>query len=171
MGWGVDDSSHYSALLEQQLRRRTQDDRIRVLSAGVNAYPFVSCVERMEVLLEEGLQIDLAILAYSFNHKFSQFSQLKGKDKQEFLQKVRLKSVVRRFALYNFFIEDLLRSAVYYRVRSRLAKGSWRKLGQPLGADENLDIHDEATQKAVKLARQYKVDIVMLLLRIPRSER
>lgn len=125
MGWGVDDSSHFSAVLERLLSERRTERRVRVVSAGVNAYPRTLCIRRFARLLAEGYQIDGAILAHSFNLSHEPLARLEGKEKQQFLRKVRLKSHVRRSAIYNLVIEDLLREAVYYRIRQRLVEGSW----------------------------------------------
>jgi lysophospholipase L1-like esterase len=133
MGWGMDDASHYSAVLERLLAAGLRPARapagpprrVRVVSAGVNAYPTALCVRRFRRLLDSGQQIDVAVLAYSFNHAHEGLARLRGAERDAFLRKVAWKSRVRRSALYNFLVEDLLREAVYYRIRDRLVAGSW----------------------------------------------
>lgn len=125
MGWGVDDRSHYAAVLERMLAKSTSPRTVRVISAGVNAYPQTLCVWLFKELLAEGYQMDVAIMAYSFNHGYEPLTREVGEARRRFLRQVRLKSVLRRSAVYNIVIEDFLRSAVYYRLRDRLIAGGW----------------------------------------------
>ncbi len=162
MGWGVDDDSHYSAVLEQLLAERSTGRRFRVVSAGVNAYPTSLCVRRFVRLLNQGEQIDIAILAYSFNQAFDNLTKLEGEERQQFLNKVRLKGIVRRFALYNFLIEDLLRTAVYYRLRGRLMPGSWEVGRQDDRDDEDDYVNSLRLMKSA--SERHGVAFVLLLL-------
>ena len=136
MGWGVDDQSHYSAVLEQHLERAELPSPVRVISAGVNAYPTSLCVRRFKKLVNEGYQIDVAVLGYSFNIGHETLARLTPDAKKKFQRNVRLKNLVRRSAIYNLVIEDLLRRSVYYRIRDRLVAGAWEVQDekQPSGA-------------------------------------
>lgn len=125
MGWGVDDESHYCAVLERRLAEQSSIGNFRVISAGVNAYPTSLCVRRFKGMLARGYQIDTAILAYSFNRRFERLWRLDEEGRKQLMRRVRLKNLVRRSAVYNFVIEDWLRNAVYYRARNRLLAGSW----------------------------------------------
>jgi lysophospholipase L1-like esterase len=129
MGWGVSDEATYCAVLERLLEEaaggRTD---FRVVSAGVNAYPNALVVERFRRVVEDGYQPDVAIIAFSFNTGFEYVPTLTGADKEKFLQRVALKGLVRRLALHNFFVEDVLRDLVYYRLRASLMYGTWENV-------------------------------------------
>ena len=81
-------------------------------------------------MLNQGRDIDVAVLAYSFKLIFESLTKLEGAEKDGFLRRVRLKNVARRFAAYNWLIEDLLRKAVYYRIWDGLVAGSWEVEGR-----------------------------------------
>ena len=157
MGWGVDDESHYCAVLERRLAESSPNVQFRVISAGVNAYPISLCVRRFAGMLAHGDQIDTAILAYSFNKRFERLALLDDEGKRKLLRRVRLKNLVRRSAVYNFVIEDWLRKSVYYRVRNRLVDGSWDTAQAKPDSDltdyyENLDImRKEAERRGIRV--------------------
>lgn len=167
MGWGVDDDSHYAAVLERLLGGVAPDGRrARVISAGVNAYPTSLCVRRLERVLADGWQVDAAVLAYSFNHSHEGLARLAGEEKRAFLRKVALKGMLRRSALYNFAVEDLLRGAVYYRIRDRLVAGSWNlEEVKARGEEEEELAHFYADLgRARNTARRHGFALVFLLL-------
>ena len=165
MGWGMDDQSHYTAVLADLVAPELAPLTVRGISAGVNAYPPTLCVRRFEKLLREGHQIDVAILAYSFNRGHESLVRLEGEARESFLNKVRIKSIVRRFALYNFLIEDVLRTAVYYRLRDRLLAGSWdlktNDERQREGADQDYLVNLERMRQ---VSEEHGVQLVYLLL-------
>lgn len=169
MGWGMDDASHYTAWLERLLADDVAPKKVRGISAGVNAYPPSLCVRRFKRLLREGHQIDVAILAYSFNRGHERLLGLEGEAKESFLAKVRLKSIVRRSALYNFLIEDLLRTAVYYRLRDRLVAGSWEVEGEkpPVEGDPRkmrVELYESNLEAMRRTSADNGVKLVYLLL-------
>ena len=122
----MDDNSHYSALLEKMLNAGgCRREHFQVVSAGVNAYPNSLVAERLKEVIENPLyQPDVVIRAYSFNSNFENLPRLEGAARQQFLNRVRWKSLVRRSAIYNFFIEDLFRELAYYKLRHILMAGS-----------------------------------------------
>ena len=162
MGWGLDDDSHYSAVLEKRLTESYPEGRFRVVSAGVNAYPTVLCVRRFIKMLERGDQIDTAILAYSFNNGYERLAGLDEDGRRRFMRKVQLKSVLRRSAIYNLVIEDWLRNAVYYRVRGRLMAGSW-ETDQKHGGDD-LDVYIANLERMRTESEKHGVRLIFLLL-------
>ena len=166
MGWGVDDHSHYSAVLEDALNRGETRKPYRVVSAGVNAYQISLCVRRFEELLKDGHQIDVAIFAYSFNTGFEHFDRLQGKEREGMLKRVRLKSILRRSALYNSLIEDFFRAAVYYRLRDRLTPGTWEVSEQAGQNKESGPIHSYKADLARlhQEAIENDTDLIFLLL-------
>lgn len=126
MGWGVADQNVYSAQLEKLLNSQScPNTKFQVISAGVNAYPQALTVRRLQRVIQDGYKPDALVLAFSFNTGFDKLADLEGKEKEDFLKKVELKSIVRRSAIYNFTIEGVLRSYVYYRLRGRIMLGTW----------------------------------------------
>ncbi len=173
MGWGVDDQSHYTARLEDQVQTAA-DKTVRAISAGVNAYPTTLCVRRFEELVQTGHQIDIAVLAFSFNIGHETLPLLSEDAKRDFLRNVRLKNFVRRFALYNLLIEDILREAVYYRIRDQLMEGSWETASTSDSNDEpvqeapkwgdHLERYQTALERMIEVSEAHGVEPVMLLL-------
>ncbi len=171
-GWGVDDDAHYSAILERLLRQRLPGRTVRVVSAGVNAYPVSLAVLRFERLLDQGLVPDVAVLAYSFNVGHEGLLGMTATQRAAFLDRVRWKTRLRRFALYNFVIEGVLRDLVYYRVRNRLVAGAWRVEGEPgaIGADPGAEFRAQlprfgrSLERMAELAVAHDVELVLLLL-------
>jgi lysophospholipase L1-like esterase len=163
MGWGVGDSQTYSAVLENKLNSGCERERFRVVSAGVNAYPIGLAEERMKKVVEDGYVPNAVVLAYSFNiGRIEQVTELQGADRQSFLRRVRLKSYLRRSALYNFVIEELLRDLVYYRLRNMMMQGSWTT------SKEHATVDVERYRAGLKSTLQFcaarHIPLVLLLL-------
>lgn len=79
-GWGVDDHSHYSAILEGKLNHENcTQEHFQVVSAGVNAYSNSLVAEKLKEVLEDNqVQPDIAIVAYSHNSNFEKLVKLQG---------------------------------------------------------------------------------------------
>jgi len=144
MGWGVADDQHFSALSG-------------MASAGVNAWPTTLCVRRFEQLAP---QLDHAVLAYSFNNRME--AVVAAPDNTDFLRGVRVKNTARRVALYNFVVEDLLRRAVYKRVKEDLVDGTWARGGERLEANQSRV--RASLEQAVHVAETHEVKLTLLLL-------
>lgn len=163
MGWGVDDNSHYSAVLEKRLNERAcHGSNFQVISAGVNAYPNALVVERLKEVIDGDYQPDAVILAYSFNTGFEQLADLQGADRDKFLRRVELKSIARRSAAYNFVIEGLLRPIVYYRLRELLMQGSWNTAKDR--PDLPVSHFLSGLQEAQEITEAHHVQLIFLLL-------
>jgi lysophospholipase L1-like esterase len=162
MGWGVDDNSTYSAVLEKLLNADCSGIKFQVVDAGVNAYPNALVAERLKKALDDNYQPDAVVLAYSFNTGFERLAKLQGKEREQLLHRVEMKSMARRSALYNFLIEDLLREVMYYRFRELLLQGSWdtAKEHQVVDIDQFIGGLNEAKQAA----QAHHVQLVLLLL-------
>ena len=164
-GWGVDDSSHYSALLEKMLNQTScSKEHFQVVSGGVNAYPNSLVAEKLkEVLENDTFRPDIAIVAYSYNTTFEKLTKLQGADRQKFLRRVEWKSIARRSAIYNFLIEDLLRKFAYYTLRQAIMAGT---LDTIKGGMETLDMDqfNKNLQQSLDLSRSRHVQLVFLLL-------
>jgi lysophospholipase L1-like esterase len=163
-GWGVDDDSHYSAVIEKTLNHGTcTREHFQVVSAGVNAYPNSLVAEKLkEVVENDATRPDVAIVAYSYNSNFEKLTQLQGADREKFLRRVEWKSIARRSAIYNFVIEDLLRKFAYYRLRHMLMAGTLDTLK---GMDDlDVDQFNRNLQQSLDLCRSHHVQLVFLML-------
>lgn len=163
-GWGVDDNSHYSAALETMLNRTPcTGEHFQVVSAGVNAYPNALVGEKLKEVVEDSTyQPDIVIRAYSFNSNFERLPKLQGADRKHFLWRVEFKAIVRRSAIYNFVIEDLLRRAVYYKMRHLLMAGT---LGT-VGGMDYLDVPalNVSLQESLDLTRTHHEQLIFLVM-------
>ena len=163
MGWGVSNDSTYSAQLEKLLNSQAcSGTKFQVISAGVNAYPQVLTVRRLQRVMEDGYRPDAVVLAFSFNTGFDQLADLQGAEKEQFLKKVEVKSIVRRSALYNFTVEGLLRNWVYYRLRGRIMLGTWdtaESLPNPPA-----DHYIKELQAAKQAADEHHAQLIFLLM-------
>jgi lysophospholipase L1-like esterase len=163
-GWGVDDNSHYSAVLEKLLNQgHCPEERFQVVSGGVNAYPNALVGEKLKQVVEDKtFQPDIVIRAYSFNSNFERLPKLQGAARQKFLRQVELKSIIRRSAIYNFVIEDLLRRVAYYKMRHLLMAGTL----DAVGGMDSLDVNalNASLQESLDASRARGADLVLLVL-------
>jgi len=163
-GWGVDDSSHYSAVLEQMLgQSHCPGVQFQVVSGGVNAYPNALVGEKLKEVVEDStFQPDVVVRAYSFNSNFERLPKLQGAARQKFLRQVEFKSAIRRSAIYNFVIEDLLRRVAYYRLRHVLMAGTL----DTVGGMDNIDVNafNASLQESLDVTRQHNTQMVFLVL-------
>jgi lysophospholipase L1-like esterase len=163
-GWGVDDSQHYSALLEKMLNASACGrERFQVISAGVNAYPNSLVEEKLKEVIEDPtFQPDVVIRAYSFNTNFENLPKLQGEARKQFLRRVEFKSIVRRSALYNFFIEDLFRQLAYYKLRHVLMQGSLSTVEG--NGDLDVKSFNASLRESLQLAQAHHAQLVLLVL-------
>ena len=163
-GWGVDDNSTYAAFLGQKLNESgCPGEHFLSVSAGVNAYPNALVGEKLrEVEEDPTFQPDIVIRAYSFNSNFERLPKLEGAAREKFLRQVEMKSIIRRSAIYNFVIEDLLRRVVYYRMRHILMAGTL----DTLGGMDNLDVNavTVSLQQSLDVTRAHNAQLVLLVL-------
>lgn len=165
-GWGVDDDSHYSAVLAKMLNAGAcPKSHVLAVSAGVNAYSNSLVAEKLKETVDENygtFQPDIAIVAYSFNSNFEKFVMLQGEARQEFLRRVQFKSIARRSALYNFLIEDLLRRVAYYQLRHLVVKGTLDTINGKDALD--VDQFNAGLEQSLRICRMHHVQMVLLLL-------
>ena len=119
--------------------------------------PTTLCVRRFEQLAPH---LDRAVLAYSFNNRME--AVVAAPDNADFRRGVRVKNAARRVALYNFVVEDLLRRAVYTRVKEDLVDGTWARGGERLEANQALV--RASLERAIHVAETHAVDLTLLLL-------
>ena len=163
-GWGVDDNSTYAAFLGKKLNQDScPGEHFVSVSAGVNAYPNALVGEKLrEVEEDPTFQPDVVIRAYSFNSNFEKLPKLQGAAREKFLRQVEFKSIIRRSAIYNFVIEDLLRRVVYYKMRHVLMAGTL----DTLGGMDNLDVDavKASLQNSLDETRAHNAQLVLLVL-------
>ena len=116
-GWGVSEAECYSGLLERLLQEKVgAKTKVEVINAGVNAWSF----PQMHVYFREialRYNPDLVILAEA--NLWTQFSEQNSPEfVKKFMNRVRLKNLLRRFALYHYVVEVKLEQ-VYLRYRTR----------------------------------------------------
>lgn len=160
MGWGVNDKSTYSAVLEQQLNASGCRKQFQVIDAGVNAYPNSLVRERLKTVLESNYQPDLVVLAYSFNTGMESMVHLQGAAKEKILRGVRMKSMLRHSAIYDYLVEDLLRNLAYYRFRELMTHGTWDT--QKDKPDDPVDQFTAGLQETYDDAIAHHVPVVLL---------
>jgi lysophospholipase L1-like esterase len=115
-GWGLTEAESYSGLLETLLREQFPNRRFEVINAGVNAwsYPQMNAYFRHCAL---AYQPDFVIVGEA--NLWTQFSeQADPKFIRQFMGRVRLKNLLRRLAIYHYFIEVQLKE-VYERYRTK----------------------------------------------------
>jgi len=114
-GWGLSEPETYSGRLQQLLRQQAgKTQTVEVLNAGVNAwsYPQMLVYFRDTAL---AYHPDVVILAEA--NLWTQFSERNSPEfVRKFMSRVRLKNLLRRFALYHFVVEMKL-NAFYERYR------------------------------------------------------
>jgi lysophospholipase L1-like esterase len=160
-GWGMDDDHTYSADLQKLLSASNcRASNFQVISAGVNAYPNSIVLERMTEVVESNFQPDLVIVGYSFNTGYENFADLQGDNRQALLRRVKMKSIVRRSALYEYLIENVLRHVVYYRLKKKILNGSWNTTYDP-----NTDVqkYKERLHAAHALCLAHHIPMVMII--------
>jgi lysophospholipase L1-like esterase len=138
-------------------------EHFQAVSAGVNAYPNALVGEKLKEVEEDPtFQPDIVIRAYSFNSNFERLPKLQGAAREKFLRQVEFKSIIRRSAIYNFVIEDLLRRVAYYKMRHLLMAGTL----DALGGMDNLDVNAVNTsfQNSLDEARAHNAQLVFLVL-------
>jgi lysophospholipase L1-like esterase len=162
-GWGVADDQTYSAVLESLLNSTAcPRQNFQVVNAGVNAYSNSLAADRLKAVIDDNYQPDIVVLAYAFNTGFERLAFLEGAERQNMLRRVELKSYARRSALYNFLIEDVLRSLVYYRFREMLIQGTWNT--QKSVPDMDPAPYKVKLTNVWQLCKDRKVQMVMLML-------
>jgi len=163
-GWGVDDNSHYSAVLQKMMNGSAcPRQSVEVISAGVNAYPNSLVAEKLKEVVEDNVvQPDVAIVAYSYNSNFEKLPTLQGAEREKFLRRVAVKSIVRRSALYNFLIEGVLRRVAYYQLRHLVIAGSLATINGSFEPD--VTQFNAGLMQSLQLCHAHNIQMVLLLL-------
>ncbi len=116
-GWGLAEAETYSGRLQRALQERAGNARrIEVINAGVNAWSYP---QMLVYFRETALRYkpDLVILAEA--NLWTQFSEKSSPAfVRQFMNRVRLKNLLRRSAIYHYVIEVKLK-AFYERHRTK----------------------------------------------------
>jgi lysophospholipase L1-like esterase len=162
-GWGVDDDSHFSAILEKKLNQGScTKEHFQSISAGVNAYPNSLAAEKLKQVVEDpALRPDVAIFAYSENSNLEKLTELKGEDREKFLRRVEWKAMARRSAIYNFVIEDLMRKFAYYQLRHMIMAGTLDSVKGMGNLD--MDQFNQNLAEILRICRSHNVQLVFLM--------
>jgi len=116
-GWGLSEEETYSGLLESSLQNQ-QDKfkKVEVINAGVNAWSY----PQMLVYFRQAVtryRPDFVILGEA--NLWTQFSENNSPEfVSKFMNRVRLKNILRRSAIYHFVVEVKLKD-FYERNRTR----------------------------------------------------
>lgn len=161
MGWGVGDDSTYSAFLERMLNAKCPRHSFQVVDAGINAYPNSLVLERIKKVIEDKFKPDIVVFDFSGNTHMEGLVDTHGAVRAKFLNRVRMKGWLRRSAIYDFVIEDLLRTIVYYRLRHMLVAGSL----DTRQASEELDVKQFTSRlnDAFQVCQSNNVKMILLV--------
>jgi lysophospholipase L1-like esterase len=116
-GWGLAGSETYSDRLRQLLQeRRGGSNNVEVINAGVNAWSFP---QMLVYFRETAARYEPDIVILGEANLWTQFSEKASPEfVRKFMSRVRLKNLLRRFAIYHYVIEVKLKS-FYERHRTK----------------------------------------------------
>lgn len=116
-GWGLSESETYCGVLQRLLQdHAAAGDRIEVINAGVNAWSYPQMQAYFHKIAVH-YHPDVVVLGGA--NYWTQFSDKNSPEfVSRFLMRVRLKNLLRRFAIYHYFVEVKL-SAYYARYRTK----------------------------------------------------
>lgn len=161
-GWAATDDGTYAADLQRILNSyHCPRVRFQGISAGVDAYSNAQVNDRLQVVFQDGFEPDIAIVAYSFNTEFENFTDLQGANRQALLRRVWLKHYVRRSAVYEFTVEHLLRRFIYYKLRGKLVEGSWNVTKRKVADTQRFY---RELQQSLATCRQHHATMILLVL-------
>ena len=115
-GWGLGEDETWSAVLEKLLQERVEPPtQVEVINAGVNSYSFA----QMNVYFREiGVKYDPDFVVLGDANLWTQFSENNSPEfVKTFMRSVRLKNLLRRSAIYHYFLEIKMRDA-YTKARA-----------------------------------------------------
>jgi lysophospholipase L1-like esterase len=116
-GWGLTEAESYSGLLEKHLAEALKGKKkVEVINAGVNAWSFPQLlVYFRDIALQ--YKPDMVILGEA--NLWTQFSEKNSPEfVKQFMNRVRLKNLLRRVALYHYVVEVKLKD-FYERHRTK----------------------------------------------------
>jgi lysophospholipase L1-like esterase len=116
-GWGVTEAESYSGHLQQKLQEYVGPaKRVEVINAGVNAWSYP---QMLIYFRERALQYKPDVVIIGDANFWTQFSDKNSPEfVKKFMRSVRLKNLLRRFAIYHYVVEIKLKD-FYARHRSK----------------------------------------------------
>lgn len=116
-GWGLGDSETYSSLLEEMLQKQAgQQRKVEIINAGVNAYSYG---QMLAYFRQVALRYSPDMVIIGDANLWTQFSENSSPEfVRQFMNRVRLKNFLRRFAAYHYVVEVKLRE-IYATQRTR----------------------------------------------------
>jgi|GEM_PF-748183 lysophospholipase L1-like esterase len=116
-GWGLTEAEAYSGRLQALLQERAgPGTNVEVINAGVNAWSY----PQMHLYFRDhGLKFQPDVVVLAGANLWTQFSEQNSPEfVKSFMNRVRLKNFLRRFALYHYVVEYKLKE-VYERQRTK----------------------------------------------------
>jgi lysophospholipase L1-like esterase len=116
-GWGLSESETYCGMLQHLMGNHATDGRkVEVINAGVNAWSY----PQMQAYFREvGVHYHPDFVVLEGANYWTQFSDKNSPEfVRKFLTRVRLKNLLRRSAIYHYFVEVKLRE-FYARYRTK----------------------------------------------------
>ena len=116
-GWGLAEAETYSGRLQRLLQEKIgPGKRVEVINAGVNAWSYP---QMLVFFRDTALKYEPDVVVLGDANLWTQFSERNSTEfVKQFMLRVRLKNLLRRFAIYHYVIEVKLRS-FYERYRTR----------------------------------------------------
>lgn len=116
-GWGLSEAETYSGRLEKLLQDRVGPHRrVEVINAGVNAYSYP---QMLAYFRDTALKYSPDMVIIGDANLWTQFSEKNSPEfVRQFMNRVRLKNFLRRFAMYHYVVEVKLKE-VYEQQRSK----------------------------------------------------
>jgi len=116
-GWGLSQEETYSGILEALLQKQeNQHKHVEVINAGVNAWSYP---QMLVYFRETAARYQPYVVILGEANLWTQFSEQNSPEfVQKFMNRVRLKNILRRFAIYHFVVEVKLKD-FYERNRTR----------------------------------------------------
>jgi lysophospholipase L1-like esterase len=116
-GWGLTESETYSSLLQRLLQERVGEHRrVEVINAGVSAYSYA---QMLAYFRYTALKYSPDVVIVGDANLWTQFSENNSREfVRQFMNRVRLKNLLRRFATYHYVVEIKLKE-VYERQKTK----------------------------------------------------
>lgn len=164
-GWGLTEAESYCGRLERQLQERAgQKRRIEVINAGVNAWSYA---QMNNFLRTTGISFEPDFVILAGANSWTQFSEKSSPEfVRQFMRKVVLKNILRRFAIYHYVVEVKLRD-YYERYRTKFVAVDPAQ--DALFKDQQQKDPQEFFRRAIREICQYAIDrkVRPLLLCLP----
>jgi lysophospholipase L1-like esterase len=116
-GWGLTDEETYSRRLERLLQERVGNaKKVEVINAGVNAWSYP---QMLVYFRDFALRYKPDFVVLGDANLWTQFSEKNSPEfVQKFMTRVRIKNLLRRFAIYHYVVEVKLKD-FYERNRTK----------------------------------------------------